>query len=105
MGENCNDISSILIREGADKTSRVKTSLNPDLLKLQEFGIEQWMQFAYNFAKDVNYFNTNNDIIPDGDWQAFFKDETELKELLERLDSSNKLTAHLTLFICFLKLF
>jgi hypothetical protein len=104
MGENCNDISSILIREGADKTSRVKTSLNPDLLKLQEFGIEQWMQFAYNFAKDVNYFNTNNNIIPDGDWQAFFKDETELKELLERLDSSNKLTAHLTLFICFLKL-
>lgn len=104
MSENCNEIASILIREGADKTNRVNTSLNPDSVKLQAFGVEQWMQFAYNFAKDVNYFNTNNDITPDGDWQAFFKDETELKELLETLDSSNKLTAHLTLFICFLKL-
>src|SRR5690554_389107 len=104
MSENCNDIASILIREGADKTNRVNSSLNPDSIKLQGFGIEQWMEFAFNFAKDVNYFKTNNDTTPDGDWQAFFKDDTELKELLETLDSSNKLTAHLTLFICFLKL-
>lgn len=104
MIENCKDITSILIREGADKTNRVNTSLNPDVLKLQTFGVEQWMQFAYNFAKDVNYFDLNNDVIPDGNWQAFFKDDTELKELLDSLDTNNKLTAHLTLFICFLKL-
>ncbi|MBU3660685.1 MAG: phage baseplate protein [Flavobacteriales bacterium] len=99
---DCNEITSVLKRGGTDQGDRNLPSLNPDSIKLQGFGIEEWMQFAYNFADDVKFFNTNN--IQDGDWKAFFKNDTELKELLETYQLSNKLTPHLTLFICFLRL-
>lgn len=104
MSNNCNEIASILLRKGTDQQMREKDSLDPDSLKLQDFGLEQWMQFAYNFAKDVNYFSTSDSVTPNGDWQAFFKDNAELKKLLPTYQSSNQLTPHLTLFFCFLHL-
>lgn len=101
---DCNEITSVLTRGGTDQKAREITSLNPDSLKLQGFGIKEWMQFAYNFAKDVNFFSTGNDEVSDGNWEAFFKNDTELEALLETYQESNKLTPHLTLFMCFLKL-
>lgn len=104
MSDNCNEITSVLKRGGTNQAARYDAALNPDLLKLQGFGIKEWMQFAYNFAKDVKYFSTENDLVSDGNWQDFFKNDAELKELLANYEKSDKLTPHLTLFICFLKL-
>lgn len=104
MSDNCNEITNDLKRGGTDQMDRNIDSLNPDLLKLQDFGIEQWMQFAYNFAKDVNFFATTDDQNPAGNWEPFFKDNTDLRTLLGIYQTDNKLTPHLTLFICFLRL-
>ena len=30
------------------------------------------MEFAYNFAKEVNYFGIENEVTPSGDWEKFF---------------------------------
>lgn len=104
MSSNCNDIMSILLREGTDQMMRNQTYLDPNTIQLQDFGIEEWMKFAYHFAQDVNFFSTLDAEAPDGNWQDFFKDDTELKKLLSTYKSENNLTAHLTLFICFIKL-
>ncbi len=101
---DCNEITSVLTRGGTDQTDRNIASLNPDSLKLQGFGMKEWMQFAYNFAQDVKFFPTNNDEVNTGNWEAFFKDDTELEALLATYQESNQLTPHLTLFMCFLKL-
>lgn len=101
---NCNDIAEVLRRNGLDQSMRYDRSLDPDNLKLMGFGLEDWMKFAYNFAKNVNYFNESDDLTPNGDWQDFFPDFNTIKSLLDSLEDDNKLTPHLTLFICFLLL-
>ncbi|MNJ97381.1 Baseplate J-like protein [compost metagenome] len=101
---NCNDIADVLKRNGLDQSMRYDRSLDPENLKLMGFGLEDWMKFAYNFAKDVNYFNESNDTNPDGDWQDFFPDFAGIKSLIDNLESTDKLTPHLTLFLCFLEL-
>ncbi|MDX2361904.1 MAG: baseplate J/gp47 family protein [Crocinitomicaceae bacterium] len=104
MSGDCNTIQKVLLRSGTDQFDRNKTVLNPDTVELHGFGISEWMEFAYNFAQHVNYFDISNHLVPDGDWQAFFKTEEETIQLLKELDESDELTPHLTLFICFLKL-
>lgn len=104
MSDSCNDITKDLQRGGLDQAERTSTSLNPDQLKLMEFGIKDWMQFAYNFSKNVLFYSTSNDKIPFGNWEAFFQKKADLEDLLEEYPENDKLTPHLTLFICFLKL-
>lgn len=101
---NCNDIAEVLKRNGFDQSMRYDRSLDPENLKLMGFGLEDWMKFAYNFAQHVNYFDESSNLIPDGNWQDFFPDSANLKPLLDSLEEDNKLTPHLTLFICFLTL-
>ena len=117
----------IFKRNGVNQEERFSDALEPDNLKLHDFTIEDWLLFAYNFAKQVNFFDTNNDKTPEGDWQEFFsyfgfskndlpdgipkrtdKEYAALKENISKtLSTSNinqDLTPHMTLFVCFLKL-
>ncbi len=117
----------IFKRNGVNQEERFSDALEPSNLKLHDFTIEDWLLFAYNLAKQVNFFDTNNDKTPDGDWQEFFsyfgfskdnlpdgipkrtdKEYAALKEnitkTLSAANNNQDLTPHLTLFVCFLKL-
>ena len=101
---DCNEITRVLLRGGTDQLDRSKSKLDPASIQLHGFGLTDWMKFAYNFATDhVNYFSTDTNSV-DGNWQDFFKDPAETEKLLQDLENSDRLTPHLTLFICFLRL-
>lgn len=128
MSTNGSQIDNVIFkRNGVNQEERFSDALEPGNLKLHDFTIEDWLLFAYNFAKEVNFFNTNNDKTPEGDWQDFFsyfgfskdnlpdgipkrtdKEYAALKEnIAKTLSTSNinqDLTPHMTLFVCFLKL-
>ncbi|UZO81758.1 baseplate J/gp47 family protein [Aquimarina sp. ERC-38] len=123
MSENCSYIDSILRRNGRDQQQRFNEILNPDSLKLHDLGVEDWMLFAYNFAKHVNYFNTENENSPLGDWQDLFryfdfnedtiplrgettyqKLKDEITATLQEQEYNGEVTPHFTLFVCFLRL-
>ncbi|MFB6317230.1 baseplate J/gp47 family protein [Saccharicrinis sp. FJH54] len=99
-------------RFGSDQDNRFIEALNPESFNLVDLSIQDWMTFAYRFAKHVNYFNNSSDSEPEGDWTAFFEQDQTLKDLLEKLKDDSgfsfnregKLTPHLALFISFLKL-
>ncbi|CAM1368102.1 Baseplate J-like protein [Tenacibaculum sediminilitoris] len=114
-------ISNILQRNGTGQELRYIDALNPENFELHDFTIEDWILFAYNFAKKLNYFPTENHEVASGDWRHFFKKLTtenipfrgtreynKLKEsiqaTLEGYTEEGKLSPHLTLFVCFLKL-
>ncbi|MEP0263090.1 baseplate J/gp47 family protein [Dokdonia sp.] len=122
MGK-CNDIDKVLKRNGTGQEERFITQLNPSNFELNDFDVEDWILFTYNFAKHVNYFDTSNSAIAQGDWQDFFncfdfesveipfresRTYTRQKEHITKVLSSFKedgsLTPHLTLFVCFLQL-
>ncbi|UTD15374.1 phage baseplate protein [Tenacibaculum mesophilum] len=114
-------ISNILQRSGTGQELRYIEALNPENFELHDFTIEDWILFAYNFAKKLNYFPTENHEKASGDWQHFFKKLTtdnipfrgtreynklkeNIKTTLEGYTQEGKLSPHLTLFVCFLKL-
>lgn len=122
---NCNDIDKVLKRHGTGQEERFITQLNPANFELNDFDVEDWILFAYNFAKYVNYFETSDSKVPQGDWQDFFNSfdfpypdiysrESESKayklqkrkitKVLTTYKESGELTPHLTLFVCFLQL-
>ena len=94
----------LLNREGTDQQQRFAAALDPDWVKLNDFGLEEWMKFAWKFAKQVNYFGLENDQVPLGNWQDFFLSKTELKDFLEEVEQSSEITPHLALYITFIKL-
>jgi len=127
MSTNSQIDNVIFKRNGVNQEERFSDALEPGNLKLHDFTIEDWLLFAYNFAKQVSFFDTNNDKTPEGDWQEFFsyfgfskdnlpdgipkrtdKEYAALKEnITKTLSTANinqDLTPHMTLFVCFLKL-
>ncbi|NOR75029.1 MAG: phage baseplate protein [Draconibacterium sp.] len=94
----------LLAREGTEQIQRFLDALNPESVKLNDFGLEEWMQFAYRFAEHVNYFDINNSEISTDDWTDFFKSKDELEAFLETIDNGKNVTSHLALFVSFLKL-
>jgi hypothetical protein len=94
----------LLPREGTEQRQRFLDALNPDSVKLNDFGLQEWMEFAFRFAKHVNYFDVNNFETPAGDWQDFFKNDKELEAFLKNVDEGKDITPHLALFVSFVKL-
>ena len=114
-------ISNILKRNGTGQEQRYITALDPDNFELHDFTIEDWILFAYNFSENLQYYSVSNHETPSGNWKNFFKKITtetlpfrgtreydklkeKVAETLEELTKEAKLTPHLTLFVCFLKL-
>lgn len=92
-------------RNGRDQLSREIVELNPENVELHDFDVSKWMEFAYLFADKVNYFSSDDSETVNGNWQDFFIKKESIQDFLGELDEKNgKLTPHLTLFICFIKL-
>lgn len=82
---------------------RFTKALNPDGLELMEFSIEQWMEFAYNFAEKVNYFDELNSEVIKGNWENFFIQKSEINSFIKQINNGET-TPHLALFVSFLYL-
>lgn len=94
----------LLTREGSDQMQRYLKALDPESLKLNDFSLKEWMQFAFNFAKYINYFDTNNAEIPSGNWKDFFIADAEIEKYLKKIQKDSEVKPYLALFLCFIKL-
>lgn len=109
-------------REGKSQMQRFLAELDPGNLELHDFDLFDWLLFANNFAKRVNYFDKDDNTAPQGNWGNFFlgddTDDTiprresveyksmkkQVADLMSQFEQDSNLTPHLTLFVCFLKL-
>ncbi len=101
----------LLAREGTEQNQRFVKALDPASVKLNDFGLKEWMLFAWEFASYINYFDDTNDELSAGNWQSFLKSETELeqflvevKEALKEDSEGGEITPHLALFVAFVQL-
>lgn len=108
-------------REGESQMQRFLAELDPGNLQLHDFDLFDWLLFANNFAKRVNYFDKDDNTTPKGNWESFFlgadnytmprRESIEYKtikkqvtDLISQFEEDSNLTPHLTLFVCFIKL-
>lgn len=108
-------------REGESQSKRFLEALAPENLELNDFKTSDWVLFAYNFAKYVNFFDTEN--TKSGDWQLFFGDfkfadssipfkgtltydnwVKDIESKITEFETEADLSPHLTLFISFVQL-
>lgn len=109
--------------DGKSQSQRFLDKLDPKSFKLHDLNMADWLLFAYNFAKHVNYFEKDNNAAPEGNWQDFFnyseidqesiprretiaykKLEKNVLSELSSFEDEGTLTPHLSLFVCFIKL-
>src|SRR5690606_27464854 len=103
MAKNCEN-KFLKNHKGTEQTQRSISAMLPENLKLNDFSTEDWMKFAFNFASEVNYFSVENATVPSGNWESFFIKKEKIKKFLSDAENSNRLSPHLSLFVCFLKL-
>lgn len=92
----------LLAREGTGQMQRFLDALDPRSVELNDLGLEEWLKFAYHFARHVNFFSVHNHKIPSGDWSAFFKSGSELETFLKTVNEGKTITPHLALFVSFI---
>jgi len=102
MDKNGKDILNY--REGTAQFERFLKALDPDSVRLNDLGLKEWMKFAYDFAKHINFFDVNECDVPSGDWAAFFKDSTQIDGFIAGLTDSSDIPPHIALFVSFVKL-
>ncbi len=120
MAKDCKDI--LLNREGTSQAQRFIAQLAPESLKLMDYDQQDWVLFAYNFAKHINFFNTSDSNTTVENWQELFNLfelpenlpprgtfeynllKTTIDKALVNYEDQSNLTPHLTLFVCFLRL-
>ncbi|MCG2418342.1 baseplate J/gp47 family protein [Aequorivita sp. F47161] len=103
MAKDCEN-KFLINQMGTEQTQRTISNILPENLNLNDFSVEEWMEFAYNFANEVNYFNIDNATTPSGNWESFFVEKEKIKQFLAEAETSNSLSPHLALFVCFLQL-
>ncbi|MFV0591124.1 MAG: baseplate J/gp47 family protein [Draconibacterium sp.] len=94
----------LLMREGTEQKQRFSEMLDPSWVKLNNFGLSEWMKFAWNFAAHLQYYGVDNDKVTSGNWQDFFFSKEELEAFLKKVEEGQEITPHLALFVTFVKL-
>ncbi|MDX1636319.1 MAG: baseplate J/gp47 family protein [Balneolaceae bacterium] len=102
MSNSC-EHSNPLKHQGTSQGARTPEALLPENVKLHELDEEDWLKFAYDYARLINYFPPDNPDKPGGDWQAFFEHDDAVGALLDQYGDGD-MEPHLALFVSFLKL-
>lgn len=89
---NCN--KNPLLRDGTSQQQRLLKALLPGYVSVDERSMEDLVAFAREYAKEINFYNSDNEI--DGNWQSFF---------MKKVSSEERTDPHYALFIAFLELF
>ncbi len=102
----------ILQRDGTGQAQRYKATLAPASFPVEERTLEDWIQFAQQYAGELQFFDENNQ--PAGTWRAFL-DGIDVATLRRYIESPETFTGdeatlqhlsrpHVVLFISFLQL-
>lgn len=102
MSDTC-EHSNPLRHEGTSQQGRALAALDPANIELHGLNEEEWLAFARDYARLVNYYAEDNPDNPKGTWQDFFPSKQEIASLLERYGQGD-VEPHRALFLAFLKL-
>lgn len=74
----------VLLREGTSQSERTPAALAENYFQIDERDTADLLKFAREYASQVQFYDADN--IPDGDWEAFFKNDAMLSALLAKQD-------------------
>lgn len=103
---DCKDHKHPIQRPGTSQKDRIIANLQPDSAPMHEWEMEDYLRFAYEYARHVRFFDLKSDKLPKGNWQSFFeafREDEVLQEFVKEIeDEQGSITPHLALFVAFL---
>ncbi|NHN24075.1 hypothetical protein FIA58_000160 [Flavobacterium jejuense] len=66
---------NLLFRDGTSQEDRKTDAIQPDYIPVEERSMEQLIAEAQRLAKELHFFNTNNEVILGETWEAFLIDD------------------------------
>ena len=105
------DNSRTRLRDGTSQTARRQKALQPDYVQIDERSLEDFLAFAREYAKELNFYDENNEL--QGDWTGLIHPEMDLTQAAAYADDPQAMAAdkartfarpHFALFLSFLKL-
>jgi len=78
-------ILSRFLRDGTSQQGRYTDALNPDFAKIDERTIQDFLVYAKDFAKQLNFYDEQNQI--DGNWEDFFSNDVSF--ILASIEKTN----------------
>jgi hypothetical protein len=95
---------SLLLRDGVSQLQRRATVLlSKTYINIDERSLENLVAFAVDFAKELQFFNLNNEEA--GNWHLFFQQGFDTKELRNAMQQHKNFNPQFALYLTFLKLF
>ncbi len=105
------DNQQLFYRDGTSQLQRLQAALQEGYFNIEERSIEDWLNFAQQYAKELFYYNTENEKA--GDWSSFLSGE--VKEMVAYLEDPTSFSQqankqewfsrpHFVLLLSFLKL-
>ena len=70
---NCNEQKNPLQHNGTSRAERMLAALQQDYIKVDEKSFAQWIVFAQEFSKYINYYELNGEAA--GNWTPFFSSD------------------------------
>ncbi|MGZ4036767.1 MAG: baseplate J/gp47 family protein, partial [Bacteroidia bacterium] len=96
MTGDCNN-KNPLLRDGTSQQQRLLKALLPSYVSVDERSMQDLIDFAANYGKEIKYWEANNTYI-NNTWESFFRDQV--------IDEAGQTTQpHYALFIAFLEIF
>ncbi|MEO6232019.1 MAG: hypothetical protein ABJB11_11910 [Ferruginibacter sp.] len=84
----CAVIKNPLQRDGISQDQRLLKALLPENAKIDDRSIEEILSFAVEYSRQINFYNTDNNI--DGDWSCFYEnDPCMLLAILATIDTDS----------------
>ncbi len=109
MSEN----QELYYRDGTSQQQRAQAALAEDYVRIEERTIADWLNFAEKYAKELNYYNADNQV--QGDWSGFLSSNISKEEMVAYLQDPASLAnqpskqewmerPHFVLLLAFLQL-
>lgn len=103
-----------LQRDGSSQAERLRPSLQPDYITVDERSLQDLLAFAREYAKELQYFEVKEgQVQATADWQAFLNEDIDLDEVVAFMQDPAKFPPgkaqlytrpHFALFLTFLQL-
>jgi hypothetical protein len=95
---------TLLLRDGTSQLQRRATVLlSKEYVQLDERSMEDLVNFAVDFAKELKFYNLSN--TEDGNWQTFFRQGFDMNELRNTINKQKNFHPQFALYLTFLQLF
>lgn len=66
---------NLLFRDGTSQQDRKTDAIKPDYISVEGRSMEELIAEAQRLAKELHFFNTNNEVIPGQTWESFLIDD------------------------------